>query len=86
IRCCGISVELGEPVTFSCLCPRLRSVADKSAEQMANCEQQLLALTEDGLEQNYADIHFSGRKFSGARRKRELKPEESLYAQVQCKM
>ncbi|KAG7224838.1 hypothetical protein INR49_014963 [Caranx melampygus] len=66
---------------------RSKGTESASSERLRDhSSQPVIDITEDGLEQNYADIHFSGRKFSGARRKRELKPEESLYAQVQCKM
>uniref|UniRef100_A0A8D0AJ71 Ig-like domain-containing protein n=1 Tax=Sander lucioperca TaxID=283035 RepID=A0A8D0AJ71_SANLU len=42
------------------------------------------AQTEDGLDLNYAALHFSGKKTTRGRKKTELKTEESVYSQVKC--
>ncbi len=40
--------------------------------------------TEGGDDLNYAALHFSGKKATRGRKKKELETEESVYAQVKC--
>ncbi len=42
------------------------------------------AQTEGGDDLNYAALHLSGRRATSGRSKKELKTDESVYAQVKC--
>ncbi|XP_074505353.1 uncharacterized protein LOC141775662 [Sebastes fasciatus] len=87
--CLVISV-IGNIVFICCRTSRAVCSQFKGIESVAsqarhdNSSLPLHDFTEGGPELNYAALHFSGKKATRGRKKRELNTEESVYSQVKC--
>ncbi|XP_028446023.1 signal-regulatory protein beta-2-like [Perca flavescens] len=71
--------------TSTPVCSQFKGIENASSQaRHDNSRQSVQDIPEDGLDLNYAALHFSGKKTTRGRKKTELRTEESVYSQVKC--